>query len=513
MRHLEKHPSLQELWLFESISETYIPLLEVFDHLDRDLVPFRMSLALTPALCHMLSDELIIQRYLDYTDKQIEFGALELEHSSSDQKLHSLVMNFYNRIVGKRLFFTERLEKNILKGFDYYQKKGRLEILSTAATNTFLPFYTAYPEAIQAQFEVAISSNQNNFGKATGGFWLPELGWNEELDSWLRAYNFAYTIVDAHALAFARPKAKKGCFYPTITPQGVIVMGRDFYAGENMDNIAQDPVFRHRYRDQGFELPGERLGPFLGPQGSRCATGYIYWAKGEDGSSEVLYNHAEAMDKVKKQAKAFLENRLSRLNTASTLIDGPALSLCAFDADSFGRFWYEGPDFIEAIFREGAKLDNFQFMTPTEYICKLDSGSFQSLMPEFSSMGENGYAETWLDASNDWLYRHTMRAIERMVEIVERFPDNSGLKERALNQAVREIMLVLDSDWSKMLYKQDSAEYARNRVESSLKNFTTIYEALGSSYINTEWLTILEKRNNIFPNINYQVFRRMKSEK
>ena len=508
VRHPEKQLPYQELWLFQSISETYIPLLEVFDHLDRDLIPFRVSISLSPALMHMLSDELLIQRYLDYTDKQIEFGAQELESSSEDKQLHSLIMNFYNRIVGKRLFFTERLEKNILKGFDYYQKKGRLEILATAATHAFLPFYTSYPEAMQAQFELAISTYKTEFGKVPGGFWPPELGWNEDLDTWLRNYNFTYTIVDAHALAFARPPAEKGCFYPVKTPQGIIVLGRDFYASEDILMMSLDPAFRHRQRDQGFELPHDRLGPFLGTEGSRSETGYKYWATGEDGSGKEIYNHALAMEKVKSQAQTFIENRLSKLEEASSLIEGPPLSLCAFDADSLGRFWYEGPEFIEALFREAAKGANLQFMTPTEYLCKLDSTAFQTAAPEFSSLGENGYAEMWLDASNDWLYRHTMRAIERMAEIAERFPDDTGLKERALNQAARELMLVLASDWSKMLYKQEDHDYARNRIESSLRNFTTIYEALGSSYINTEWLTHLEKRNNIFPSINYRIFRR-----
>jgi 1,4-alpha-glucan branching enzyme len=61
-----------------------------------------------------------------------------------------------------------------------------------------------------------------------------------------------------------------------------------------------------------------------------------------------------------------------------------------------------------------------------------------------------------------------------------------------------------------MLYKQECAEYARNQIESALRNFTTIYEALGSNYISTEWLTNLERRNNVFPNINYRIFRRKK---
>jgi 1,4-alpha-glucan branching enzyme len=138
----------------------------------------------------------------------------------------------------------------------------------------------------------------------------------------------------------------------------------------------------------------------------------------------------------------------------------------------------------------------------------MDSSSFQTLTPEFSSWGNNGYAETWLDASNDWMYRHTMMAMDRMAELVDHFPNNTGLKERALNQAAREILLVTSSDWPKMLYKQECVDYARCRIECSLRNFTTIYEALGSNYISTEWLTQLEKRHNIFPNINYRVFRR-----
>ena len=511
VRHPEKPTSSQELWFFQSLSETYIPLLEVFERLDKDIIPFRMGISLSPTLCHMFGDELLLERYLEYTHKQIIFGAQELERTAADPELHSIVKQLYGRIVEKSDFFTERCENNILKKFDQYQKKGRLEILATAATHAFLPFYANYPEAIQAQLEVAINVYRANFGRYPQGFWLPELGWKPELDSWLRAYNFAYTIVDAHALTFARPFAEKGSFHPAKTPLGVSIFGRDFYASDDIVKMTKDPVFRHNNRDQGFELPAEMLGPFLGNQGRRYATGYKYSAAGEDGTGRLLYDPEKAIEKVRAQAQAFLEARLSRLESAALIMNGPALSLCAFEADSFGRFWYEGPHFIEALFREGMKKENLQFTAPSEYLCKLDLTSLQTLVPEFSSWGANGYAETWLGASNDWMYRHTIRAIDRMVEIVERFPNHSGLKERALNQAAREILLVLTSDWSKMLYKQESSEYARSRIEASLRNFTTIYEALGSNYISTEWLTQLERRHNIFPNLNYRVFRRKQS--
>ena len=508
VRHPEQASSSQELTLFESISETYIPLLEALDRLDRDHIPFRLALSLSPTLCHMLGDELLIQRYLEYTDKQIEFGVQELNRSAEDPGLRSLVKRFYDRVMDKRVFFTERYEKNILKGFDYFQKKGRLEILATAATHAFLPFYTNYPEALQAQFEVAISTYRASFERHPTGFWLPEMGWKEDLDAWLRAYNFSYTIVESHGLSYSQYPAERGNFFPVKTPQGIAVFGRDFYAARDLADMGKDPAYSFYHRDPGFELPPEEVHAFIGHQGCRTGTGYKYWAYGEDGSGQTLYDPAKALAKAQSQAKTFLEGRLSRLKSAADHMDECPISLCAFDADSFGRFWHEGPAFLEALFREGAKNGELQFLTPAEFLCKQDSGSFQIMIPEFSSWGNNGYAETWLDASNDWMYRHTMRALERMVEIAERFPDNTGLKERALNQAAREILLVLSSDWAKMLCKQECVDYAHNRIESSLRNFTTIYEALGSNYISTEWLTQLERRHNVFPNINYRVFRR-----
>jgi 1,4-alpha-glucan branching enzyme len=503
------HP-LEERWFFDLLSDTCLPLLEIFDRLDADHIPFRMALALSPTLCHMLKDDFLLQRYLEHVDRQIDFGARELERTSADPRLQSLVRLFYDQAVDKRVLFTERYGQDILAAFDYYQKKGRLELLATAATYAFLPFYTAYPEAVQAQIEVAIASHRLFFSRNPQGFWLPELGWSPELDAYLRSYNFSYTIVDTHSLILRDPPALKGSFYPVKTPSDVFILARDYYARRDMEDAETgfplDPLYRDYNRDAGYELPLEIVRPFLGSNGERTQTGYKYWA-GQN-KDEAMYDPLRASEKAREQAHSFLDARIKRLLAAGQYMEEPAISLCAYNADCFGRTWYEGPQFIEALFREGCKREEIQFMNPLEYIYKQNAASLQTMTPEFSSGGPNGYAEMWLDASNDWLYRHAIRSLERMIEMAERFPNDSGLKERALNQAAREILLVQSADWPKMLYKQEFPEYARSRIEASLRNFTTIYESLGSNYISTEWLTNLERRHNIFPGINYRVFRR-----
>ncbi|MDR0722311.1 MAG: DUF1957 domain-containing protein [Treponema sp.] len=512
VRHPELPQAYEERWFFEALSETYLPLLEVFDRLDADHIPFKLGLSLSPTLCHMLRDELLIQRYLEYTNKQIEFGLQEMERTRGQGELQHLAKRFYDTVVDRRILFTERYEGNILKICDYYQRKGRLELLTTAATHSFLPFYTANNEAIQAQFEVALTSYRLNFGRSPQGFWLPELGWAPELEKYLRAYNFAYTLVDTHGLISGNPSAAKGSFYPIKTPLGIFVMARDFYAYRDIADkergFSYAGVYRDLYEDVGYELPSEMVKPFLGSNGGRTQTGYKYRALGGLDRKKQVYDPKKASEKVKEQVRAFLDARVSRLEAASAYMQETAISLCAYKADTFGRLWYEGPEFLETLFREGSTRDDIQFMIPAEYLYKQDISHFQKMVPAFSSSGTNGYAEMWLDASNDWIYRHTVRSLERMIELAERFPNESGIKERALNQAAREILLAQTSDWTKCLYKQESVEYARNQLEGALRNFTTIYEALGSNYISTEWLTTLEQRHNIFPTMNYRVFRR-----
>ena len=505
VRHPEKPMCLQEHWFFETLSETCLPLLEMFDRMDGNHVHFRLGISISPTLCHMLSDEVLLNKYLEFVDRKIEFGAQQLKNHSENDPLHDLILFYYNRFLDQRVLFTERYNRDILKVFDYYQRKGRIELMTTSATHSYLPFYTSYPEAIQAQIEVAIGTYRIHFDKYPQGFWLPEMGWEADMEKWLRAYNFAYTILDTHALINACPSARNGSFYPVKTPSGIFVLGRDFYSHGEINEMILDPVFRNNNQDLGFELPQEEIRAFLGASGARNSTGYK--CRSADGN---LYSPDAAVAKIIDHAGSFLKNRLDRLAAAGSHMNVAPVSLCVFNAGLPHSNWYECPMFLEAVFREASSRADFLFMTPAEYIYKLDARTFQTVNPEYSSDGFNGYAETWVDASNDWMYRHAMRALERMIELAERFPDNTGLKERALNQAAREILLSQASDWPGMLYRQECTEYARNQLESALRNFTTIYEALGSNHISTEWLTGLERRHNIFPNINYRVFRRKK---
>jgi 1,4-alpha-glucan branching enzyme len=95
-----------------------------------------------------------------------------------------------------------------------------------------------------------------------------------------------------------------------------------------------------------------------------------------------------------------------------------------------------------------------------------------------------------------------------MAELVDRFPDEKGLKLRTLNQAARELLLAQASDWPFIIKTGTTVPYAERRVKSHIHNFNTIYESLCRNTVKTEWLTKLEKRNNIFKDIDYRMFKR-----
>jgi 1,4-alpha-glucan branching enzyme len=271
--------------------------------------------------------------------------------------------------------------------------------------------------------------------------------------------------------------------------------------------LTYNKIYRSYEKDAGYELPKDYVMNFITGDGVRLATDYRYYTSGRE-----IYNAAAASEAAKEAAHKFLENRISSLGKASALINKNTISVCPLRFDFFGRRWYEGWTFIEEIFKCGVNNEQVQFLTPQEYIYKENSEEFPVVDPAYSSSGYKGYAENFLDASNDWIYRHIMRSIERMIEVAERFDGENDIRERILNQAAREIILATDSRWVRHSANANAASPAAscNVIEAHLRNFTTLYESLGNTHISPRFLAELELKNNVFPEINYRSFKRKK---
>lgn len=64
VHHPESEDYLKEQWLYEAISETYMPLLTNFQKLVDENVDFKITISLTPPLLNMLDNKLLQKRYI-----------------------------------------------------------------------------------------------------------------------------------------------------------------------------------------------------------------------------------------------------------------------------------------------------------------------------------------------------------------------------------------------------------------------------------------------------------------
>jgi 1,4-alpha-glucan branching enzyme len=512
VRHPEYDEFLEENWLFEAISETYLPILRVIDRLDQERVPFKLAISISPTLAAMLADELLGERYVRHLSKLLELADRELERTRGDEQLYPLAV-MYKELFSQNLEdFTEKYSQNILKGFDYYYKRGRIELLTTPATHPYLPLYEQYHENTRAQMQVAVDSHSSMFGKSPKGMWLPECGYSPGVEEHLKNVGIDYFLLAEHGVLFGENKPKAGVYAPIECPNGVKAFARD-HASASMvwsadEGYPSDFVYRDFYRDIGHDLPLDYISPYIHEGTVRIHTGFKYHAITGKTENKRPYRPAPARRKAVEHAENFIYNQLKQLDRLEPLMDRPPVITCLYDAELFGHWWFEGPIWIENVIRLVAQTDGRLEMTsPARYLKQYQD--FQVTRPAFSSWGSKGYSEVWLDGKNDWIYRHTHKIIERMCELVDRFPDESGLKERALNQAAREVLLSQASDWPFIMRAGTTVPYAVERVREHVHNFNTIYDALSRGNVGTEWLTTVERKNKLFPDIDYRVFRRL----
>ncbi|NLL13895.1 MAG: DUF1957 domain-containing protein, partial [Fibrobacter sp.] len=139
VRHPECDYMMEENWLYEALTETYLPLLSLFDNLIDDGVPFRLTMSLTPPLCSMLSDSLLQERYLRHINKLIELAEKEIERTANQPEFHSTAQFYLGRFLMCRNLFENVYGGDVLRGFKKFQDSGHLEIITCGATHGFLP--------------------------------------------------------------------------------------------------------------------------------------------------------------------------------------------------------------------------------------------------------------------------------------------------------------------------------------------------------------------------------------
>ncbi|PYJ21901.1 MAG: DUF1957 domain-containing protein, partial [Verrucomicrobia bacterium] len=203
VRHPEHEHFLEEDWLFEAVTESYIPLLRMMQRLVDDSVPFKLTMSLTPTLCAMLQDLLLRERYVQHLDGLIDLTAREQKRNRNHPQLRELAEFYFELFSENRRLFVDQWKGDLLSVFRELRDTGTLEIIASAATHGLLPILQQQaPQAARAQVLIGRDVYVDLFGAALCGFWLPECAYAPGLEAPLQEANIRWFILDAHGLLF-----------------------------------------------------------------------------------------------------------------------------------------------------------------------------------------------------------------------------------------------------------------------------------------------------------------------
>jgi 1,4-alpha-glucan branching enzyme len=509
VRHPEHEKFLEESWLFEAITETYLPLLHILEKWRNDRLDARLTLSLSPTLCAMLLDPLLCGRYARHLDRLIDLAEKEIQRTHWDRTFREQAWQYHDRFSRARATWRQ-YEGNLVAAFRQLQDEGRIEIITTAATHGLLPLLAGHPPSVRAQILTARDHYRSCFGCNPRGIWLPECAYVEGIEHFLQEANLRWFTLDTHGILHATPHPHAGTFAPIFTSDGVAAFGRDYNSSRQVwskhEGYPGDPRYRDFYRDIGFDLDFDYVRPYLPSPDNRGFTGIKYYRITGHAGPKEIYRRDAALQAASGHAQHFLDERLAQVRALDGLLDRPPIIVAPYDAELFGHWWYEGPEFLDFLVRKLCHEQSvLSMITPGEYLQRHPTN--QIATPGASSWGEEGYWRVWLNESNEWIYPHLQIAQERMTALARQFPTADGLTARALKQAARELLLAQASDWPFILRAGTSPDYARRRVKDHLLRFIALYEQLTHAEVNEKWLQAVEARDNLFPDVNWNYWQ------
>ncbi len=488
---------LEECWLFESLAECYLPLLEILERRNVRSRIALMNLVLSPTLSEMMIDPLLIGRFERWLDRRISLLQCEAVHV--DVVFQGAVTDLLDRFERSRTYWRDRCSGRPLDRFRNLQEDGVIEILTCGVTHGFLPLM-ATGASRRAQILGAMNNYEKHFHCKSRGFWLPECGYLPEFEEQLTGEGILYSILDGHD-AFGANEMYRfanglGLFTRDIEAAALVWSREAGYPG--------DRRYRDFHRDSAYDRDGDYLRRCNGSERVFEALGLKYHRiTGEVPlESKDPYDPATASEVAREHAAEFCRYLGERC--LENKGDSTPLIVAAFDAELFGHWWFEGITFLNELFRLIESSDAIRLVTLSDQLER--GGEARVVSPPGSSWGEGGAFSTWLNDSNDWIYPHLRNAERKLVELARNRAGATGRERRALDQAARELMLAQASDWAFQISSETAPEFAEKKTREHVARFLELLSMIETGSYDENRMSDLESRDNPFSEIDFRLF-------
>jgi 1,4-alpha-glucan branching enzyme len=556
--------------LHEVMAESYVPLLEALIDLYEAGIRAKATVGVTPVLAEQLADPLIIEHFEEYMQQEIDAAVEEVKRFQESGEQHFLYLAHYYLDWYRHVLqtFQQRFDRDIIGVFRRLQDAGVVEILTSAATHSYLPLM-ARDSTIYAQLAIGKRATQRHFGKEARSIWLPECayrpgyrvtGSNGEqyerpgLEYWLENrglrlfFSESGAVENSQVLGHARRETREvrrptaGRVEPapalysqaaqTIEEMGYesagFVTERSVVPFEGASSAgANGGTFEAYYvRDSDVAVMGRNA--VVGEQVWAAAYGYPgdpdyrefhrkeakhgfqYW-RVTDNKADLAYKQPydpyRAGQRTQDHAAHFVglvEDQLRNFYLSHGGKQG--IIVAAFDTELFGHWWFEGVNWLKQVLTRMASSETVQLCTASEWLDRHQPEKALAL-PE-SSWGHAGTHVTWINPDTNWMWEAVHKAERRMEQLVERYPGAAGGTRDALNQAARELVLLEASDWEFLYTTGQARQYAADRFSEHANRFNDLASSLDAN--NEPGAATLAKqygeRDNLFPDIDYRLF-------
>ena len=484
-------------WFHEAVKDTYVPLILMFENLIKEGVDFRISMDISPTLSNMMRCPFLQEEFLKYIDAHINLAKAEVDRTRRQaMQYHDTAWMHLNKFLEIKDCFL-KYDCDLTQAFKQFQEQGYIEISTCGATHAFLPFHTAYPQAIRGQIETAVLDYIDTFGMEPRGIWLPECAYVPGIERFVQDAGLRYFFSETHAVTLADCPVVFGTHAPVfIKGSDVAVFARDPETGKQVWSGEEGYPGDPDYLD--FHFKG---GPL---RYNRITT--------RTNDYKEPYVRQWALEKAARHAQHFMEARNFRFRYIKDWFWKKPLVVAMYDAELFGHHWFEGVDFLYFLLKKLYYNQNeTELITPSTYLYRYPRNQEVFINP--SSWGDKGTFDKWMYGSVSWMYRHTHEAIRELVAMAKDLNQTSKEDEiarRIVAQAAREALQAMNSDIPFVISNGHFIDRMKEYFFEDLERFwllASIYwDTSRNSSTNVCRLENLEKTNPIFPTINPEIF-------
>jgi len=492
-----------ENWLYEAAAETYLPVLDLIGAVALHGRRAGLTIGMTPVLLEQLAHERFKTGFVKYLEGRIDKARQDhKEFTASNQPHFAYLATFWEKWYAEKLEHFERVKRDIPGEFAQRLREGQIQVLTSNATHCYMPL-VLNDEMLSAQMALGTRTTAKHMGQACKGMWLPECAYRPEWGHWMPSVLYDNPRHRDGIERFIADAGVNHFFVDSHMIGGGTVMGTHEHG---VYHVANDQML-YWDRHKGWREPMEPVGVVSRPEPPRVfayarhpkvseqvwsgSIGYpgdgvymeFHRKHGEHGlryhkvtstktdlSSKDPYYPDDIPGKLFEHANHFCNVVRDTLRDYRNRTGRPGVVVAPFDAELFGHWWFEGPQFLRDVVLTLANDDSVDLITAEEALERRPPDKVMRL-PE-GSWGENGDHSVWKNGRNDWYWEMEYRAEGQLLKLLHGLPwrTNDAVRE-ILERVARQLVLLQASDWAFVIHTHGATDYGIQRISGHATRF------------------------------------------